>query len=275
VGAVKGDPGASEADRGGADNCGESNGIHSAAVFQPVSGRDGRPGRGTPAEEHGRSPVTVRGVGPVHLVPELTFAAIGALAGVLIQQVIQAWTSYLGRRSDRVLKTYETKLDVFTEFLLTIDELSELVKYINKVESDPEFQEFLAARAKITRTVAIIDDLAGALKPDPLPTPEVAAALRESARHAAQQIADACAIIVKAAPRMNRLHEEVKTKQELIETHRTNFRRLGFKLRLMVDDDRLDEILLRMMQRVWSREPVDSRDYTAFLRIAAKYVGIR
>jgi hypothetical protein len=76
--------------------------------------------------------ITVRGVGPIQLVPELTFAAIGALSGVLIQQIIQVWNSSLGRRSDRVLKTYETKLEVFTEFLFAINEVSKVAGYLKK-----------------------------------------------------------------------------------------------------------------------------------------------
>jgi hypothetical protein len=220
-------------------------------------------------------PVTVRGVSIIQFVPELTYAAIGALAGVLIQQIIQVWNSYLGRHSDRVLKTYETKLEVFTEFLFTIDEVSKIAGYVKKLETDSNLQAFLAAKAKMDEAHAIADSLERELNSEPPPSADVAAALRARASDEAQRIDDARALSAKMVSRAEQLSHDLKAKRELLETTRTNLSRLGFKLSLISNDGQMAASISQIGQKIKSGEMIEPNDYAAFIKIAAKSVGIR
>src|SRR5918997_5986130 len=106
-------------------------------------------------------------MGPVELVPEVTYTAIGALGGVLLTVMVQLLNSHLQRRSERTLKTYETKLEIFADFLTTLDNLSTMASYVKNLKADTDLQAFRTARKKMDEAQAIVESIERELKSEP------------------------------------------------------------------------------------------------------------
>ena len=106
-------------------------------------------------------------MGPVELVPEVTYTAIGALGGVLLTVMVQLLNSHLQRRSERTLKTYETKLEIFADFLTALDNLSTMASYVKNLKADTDLQAFRTARKKMDEAQAIVESIERELKSEP------------------------------------------------------------------------------------------------------------
>jgi hypothetical protein len=223
-------------------------------------------------------------VGSIQIAPVLTLAALlttaGTLAGLLIQQAITMRTARLGRHSDRILKTFETKLDVFTEFLVALDEVSEVAEYVNTLEADPKIGDYQTAKTQINEWLTIgngvVDYIERKLKSDPPPQPDEATALRARARREAQQMEAALKLTADPAlaPYVDKMAGNLKVKQESFETARANLNRLGIKLALITDDDRVGDSLRRIVERLEAREKITPADREDFMELARKSIGI-
>jgi len=211
----------------------------------------------------------------VELVPEVTYAAIGALAGVLLTVMVQALNSYLQRRSEHILNTYETKLEIFADFLTAIDNLSTVASYVKNLKADADLQAFRAAKKKIGEAQAIVEGIERELTSEPPPSPHIATVVRERARDEVEQIQAAVDLVTQMAPRMSRLSDELAEKEESLDEVQAEVKRLRFKLLLVADDKTIGPSLKRLVERIRACETIDSSDYSDFITAAAKQVGIR
>ena len=211
----------------------------------------------------------------VELVPEVTYAAIGALAGVLLTVMVQALNSYLQRRSEHILNTYETKLEIFADFLTAIDNLSTVASYVKNLKANADLQAFRAAKKKIGEAQAIVEGIERELTSEPPPSPHIATVVRERARDEVEQIQAAVDLVTQMAPRMSRLSDELAEKEESLDEVQAEVKRLRFKLLLVADDKTIGPSLKRLVERIRARETIDSSDYSDFITAAAKQVGIR
>jgi len=208
-------------------------------------------------------------------VPEVTYAAIGALAGVLLTVMVQALNSYLQRRSEHILNTYETKLEIFADFLTAIDNLSTVASYVKNLKANADLQAFRAAKKKIGEAQAIVEGIERELTSEPPPSPHIATVVRERARDEVEQIQAAVDLVTQMAPRMSRLSDELAEKEESLDEVQAEVKRLRFKLLLVADDKTIGPSLKRLVERIRARETIDSSDYSDFITAAAKQVGIR
>lgn len=141
---------------------------------------------------------------PVVLNPELTFVAIGALAGVVLTVFVNLLTGMVQRRADRILKTYETRLEIFTEFWFTVQEFSEMSAWIRKLEQDEDLRQFLQWKDILIAAQDDAQRIETELIADPPLAPDRARDLRNEARAKADKLSEAMAAIERAEPRAER-----------------------------------------------------------------------
>jgi len=212
---------------------------------------------------------------PILLNPEVTFTAIGALIGVALTVATQTLNSILQRRSDRVLKTYETRLEIFTEFLFTVHAFSEAAAWIKEIEADADFQEVLNGEQTLAAAREDADRIENELRATPPPSPDRAALLRAEALEKAKRLDETVAAIECRSPRVKKLREEISRKSKEVKDLRVHFKKLSFKLQIISDSQKLNQSLKKILTRLERDEVLTSDDYSSFLRAAAKEVGIR
>jgi len=214
-------------------------------------------------------------VDPIVLNPEVTFVAIGALGGVALTVATQMWNSTLQRRLDWSLKTYETRLEVFTEFWFTIDRFAYFGTLVREIEDDPDMQVFLQQKRIQDEGAATAERIQAALNASPPPSTEEAARLRAAARDEAARLTAAEASIVIAEPRMRKLKKELANAEEEIAKLQQDKKRLGFKLQLISSSDRVAASIDKMTHRLAAGEALEPGDYAEFREVAAEHVGLR
>jgi hypothetical protein len=206
--------------------------------------------------------------------PEITFAAIGALGGVTLTLLIQSLNSLMQRRLDRSLKTYETRLEIFTEFWFTVDEISRLSEWVEAAESDPGLQAFFRHRETVEHANAVTVRIESELQSDPPPSAEVAAQIRQQAREEAARLREAQIAIAGVERRIKRMHEELPTKVDEMAELQRDLRRLGFKLEIICGDDAVATSLGKMLARIRAGERITPNDSREFHKIAKRQIGI-
>lgn len=212
---------------------------------------------------------------PIVLNPEVTFAAIGALGGILLTIVTQLLNSTLQRRSDRALKTYETRLEIFTEFWFTVDRFSHFASLLRPLQDNPDLQTFLNQGRIRDEGLAAADRIEAALNANPPPSADEAAQLRADARDEAERLTVAQASIERAGPQMAKLQKKLTGAQEEVSELQQNLRRLGFKLQLISSSDRVNDSIAKMTNRLEAGEALKPDDYAEFREVAAEHVGLR
>ena len=211
----------------------------------------------------------------IALNPEITFAAIGALIGVLLTVTTQSLNAYSQRRADRILKTFERRLDVYTDLLVTVDAISVAGERMKSLEGNAELLAVLDNRRTAKEAQDRLDHLNNVLTRDPAPSRQKTAELHQEIRDQQARLQSASESLRAAAPYSQKLLSELEQKYAELELLDAQMRRQIVELQLLTRATRLNPAISRISDKLAKRERLSPEDYQDYVDLAGKQIGVR
>jgi hypothetical protein len=206
------------------------------------------------------------------LLPQI-LAAGGALFGVALTLVTQAIAARVQRKHDRMVKAFDTRLDVYAEFLHELDKWTQLTQQVREFAKDPDILYLNQPTPEIDAAIGRFEKFVKSI-PNREKSPEELKAIEAEGDRLRGEVEKLRSEDNARFEKGSAKAAKMSALQPVLEQHMDRLQDLGIRMNMLAGQPVIDATGVIIAKAAQGELP-DSQDKRAFNMAARKELGAK